>query len=61
MDEQMRDWLLVKRNEKWVKKMPKIMQDKPTFFAVGLGHLLGDYGILKLLKSKGYSVSPVTH
>lgn len=61
MDEQMREWLLVKRNEKWVKKMPKIMQDKPTFFAVGLGHLLGDYGVLELLKSKGYSVSPVTH
>ena len=32
------------RNADWVAKMPAIMSDKPTFFAVGAGHLPGRKG-----------------
>lgn len=59
MDDNMREWLLVKRNNNWVKKMPKIMTEKPTFFAVGAAHLLGDYGVLDLLRTEGYIVTPI--
>jgi len=59
MDDNMREWLLVKRNNNWVEKMPKIMKEKSTFFAVGAAHLLGDIGILDLLRAEGYIVTPI--
>lgn len=59
MDETAKDWLLKKRNANWVDLMPKIMKKRPTFFAVGAAHLLNDFGILALLKAKGYTVTPV--
>jgi len=36
-----------------------IMNDKPTLFAVGAGHLLGEKGVLNLLCKAGYTVEPV--
>jgi len=47
------------RNENWAQKMPSIMSEKSTLFAVGAGHLLGDKGILNLLKNQGYKVKAV--
>ena len=47
------------RNADWVAKMPAIMSDKPTFFAVGAGHLPGEKGVLNLLKLAGYEVDAV--
>lgn len=47
------------RNADWVKKMPAIMAAKPTFFAVGAGHLPGPKGVLQLLKDIGYTVEAV--
>ena len=47
------------RNADWVAKMPAIMSDKPTFFAVGAGHLPGEKGVLNLLKLAGYEVEAV--
>lgn len=47
------------RNEDWAKKMPAIMSEKSTLFAVGAGHLIGDKGILQLLKNQGYKVKAV--
>lgn len=40
-------------------KLPAIMNAAPTFVAVGAGHLPGEYGLLNLLKKKGYTVEPV--
>lgn len=51
--------LLPVRNQLWAKKMPAIMKDKPTFFGVGCGHLLGKLGLVELLTQQGYKVSPV--
>ena len=39
-----------------MEKMPAIMADKPTFFAVGALHLVGENGLLQLLKNAGYTV-----
>jgi hypothetical protein len=51
--------LLWKRNAAWIPVMTKAMQAKPTFFAVGAGHLGGAKGVLALLKKQGYAVKPV--
>ena len=51
--------MLIKRNNDWLTKMPEMMQNNAVFFAVGAAHLLGDHGVLKLLKDKGYTVTPV--
>jgi uncharacterized protein YbaP (TraB family) len=51
--------LLKKRNLNWMTQLPAIMQRQPTFIAVGAGHLVGDYGLIKQLRLKGYKVTPV--
>ena len=51
--------LFDKRNADWIAKMPAIMAAKPTFFAVGAGHLPGDKGVLHLLEEAGYHVEAV--
>lgn len=53
------DLLINNRNADWLKKMPTIMAAKPTFFAVGAGHLPGEKGILEGLKKLGYTVEGV--
>lgn len=52
--------LIYDRNAAWIKKMPAIMAEKSTFFAVGALHLPGDKGVLNLLKKAGYTVEPYT-
>jgi hypothetical protein len=47
------------RNENWAQKMPSIMAEKSTLFAVGVGHLIGDKGLIQLLKKQGYKVKAV--
>lgn len=51
--------LIDNRNLAWTKKMPAIMQDTPTLFVVGAGHLPGDKGVLNLLKQQGYTLEPM--
>lgn len=53
------DAMINNRNADWLTKMPAIMSAKPTFFAVGAGHLPGDKGVLQLLKNAGYTVEGV--
>ena len=53
------DFLLKDRNEKWVKALPAIISSGSQFIAVGAGHLVGDDGILNLLRKAGYTVVPV--
>ena len=53
------DLLLYNRNRQWVTLMPSIMKEGAVLFAVGAGHLPGDQGVIKLLRSKGYTVKPM--
>ena len=48
--------LIDNRNADWLTKMPAIMKERPTFFAVGAGHLPGEKGVLQLLRNAGYTV-----
>lgn len=52
-------WMLTIRNNNWVKKMPEIMNGKSTFFAVGAGHLIGETGVINLLRKQGYTVKAI--
>lgn len=51
--------LLEKRNNAWMEKIPTMMEQQASLFAVGAGHLVGEKGIINLLKKKGYQVTPV--
>lgn len=50
---------LDERNKKWIERMEERMEQRPVFFAVGAGHLPGMYGIITLLRKKGYTVQAV--
>ena len=51
--------ILDKRNINWIPVMSRMMAEKPTFFAVGVAHLGGKNGVIKLLEAEGYTVKPV--
>lgn len=51
--------LLNERNKKWIERIEDKMEQKSVFFAVGAGHLWGDYGVIALLRAKGYKVEPL--
>jgi uncharacterized protein YbaP (TraB family) len=55
--------LLTERNNNWISIIEKAAKAKPTFFAVGAVHLLGDLstekGVIKRLRDKGYTVKAV--
>lgn len=53
------DVLLNKRNENWIPIMEEMMPEKTTFFAVGAGHLVGEKGVVALLRKQGYTVQPL--
>ena len=53
------DLLLKNRNKNWVKQLKGIMKNKSVFVAVGAGHLVGDMGLINLLKKTGYKVVPL--
>ncbi len=47
------------RNEAWMKKLPAIMKTNATLVAVGAGHLVGEKGLLSMMKNAGYTVEIV--
>lgn len=53
------DVLLQERNRRWTPQIAKIAAEKPTFFAVGAGHLGGKNGVLQLLRKAGYQLKPI--
>ncbi|MGA2330770.1 MAG: TraB/GumN family protein, partial [Syntrophales bacterium] len=51
------DKLIYKRNRNMAQKIEGYLKTNGTYFVVvGAVHLLGDKGIIQLLKDKGYSV-----
>lgn len=51
--------ILDERNLNWVKNMPGLMKKQSIFFAVGSGHLAGEFGVINLLRKAGYNVKPI--
>jgi hypothetical protein len=49
--------LIFERNRKMVSKIEDFLRTKETYFViVGAGHLVGDQGVIELLKGKGYLI-----
>lgn len=51
--------LLTMRNADWIPKIEKAVKEKPSFIAVGAGHLGGKSGVLNLLREKGYKLKSI--
>lgn len=58
--EEEEELLISGRNANWAKKMPDMMSAKNTLFVVGAAHLVGEKGVLQLMRDAGYVVEPVT-
>lgn len=53
-------WMLTERNIQWVEEdMPEMMSAGSVLFGVGSGHLMGDNGVVALLRERGYTVNPI--
>ncbi len=51
------DTLIVNRNLNWIEDIDKYLKDgKTRIVIVGVGHMPGDKGLIKLLKGRGYKV-----
>jgi uncharacterized protein YbaP (TraB family) len=48
--------LLVARNQRWLPLLERYANTTGAFVAIGLGHLLGENGLLKVLEAKGYKI-----
>lgn len=53
------DLLLANRNKNWVMQLKTILKNENVFVAVGAGHLVGDKGLINLLRKEGYTVEPL--
>lgn len=51
--------LIHKRNRAWIETLRKEMPRQPMLVAVGMGHLIGETGLIEALRSAGYTVEPV--
>ncbi len=52
---------LIKRNQKWIPLIIEYIKEKPSFIAVGTGHLPGKNGLITLLRKQGYTIKPVNN
>lgn len=48
------------RNIKWMPKIEEMFSEQSTMIAVGFAHLCFKFGLISLLREKGYSVEPVS-
>lgn len=51
--------MLDNRNINWIPVIEKNIALKPSFIAVGGGHLGGKNGVVNLLRAKGYTLTPI--
>lgn len=61
--QQLADWfvqqLIIARNRNWLPKIQAETAKQPTLFAVGTAHLVGNQGLIMLLRNNGYQVEPM--
>ncbi len=53
------DVLLNTRNRNWIPVMEKLMRKDKMFFAVGAAHLIGENGVVALLRKQGYILTAI--
>lgn len=57
--EEEKDKLNKERNERWMEQLPDMIHKNPSFIAVGCLHLVGEDGLINLLRKEGYKVEAV--
>jgi uncharacterized protein len=50
---------LYSRNAEWIPKIESYIKAQTSFIAFGAGHLVGEKGVVQLLRDKGYKLTPV--
>ena len=58
-DKDLETQLVSARNKTWVPKIETMIKEKPSFIAVGGGHLGGKEGLVNALRGLGYKVEAV--
>lgn len=53
------DEILIKRNKNWIPIIKKQMTEYSTFIGVGAMHLVGEQGLINLLRKEGYEVTAI--
>lgn len=54
-----KELLIDQRNLNWLGDIENLLSTDKVFFAVGMGHLGGEKGLLSLLKARGYALEKV--
>jgi uncharacterized protein YbaP (TraB family) len=55
-----RDSILLRRNVKMGRRIDSLAHIRSCLFAIGAAHLPGDSGVVSLLRSRGFTVTPVS-
>ena len=50
--------ILTDRNDKWMKQIKYLIEEKNCFIAVGLSHLMYECGLINQLTELGYTITP---
>lgn len=59
MDAESMEKMCYSRNRKWMDKIVSTMPVQSMLIVVGAGHLVGEDGLINLLRNRGYVVEPV--
>lgn len=58
--DQMDDLMVFQRNTSWIPELEKIFAKDDVFVAVGADHLIGDKGVVALLRARGFTITRIT-
>jgi uncharacterized protein YbaP (TraB family) len=53
------DLMVFQRNARWIPQLEKLFADGDVVVAVGADHLIGDKGVVSLLRKRGFTVTRV--
>ena len=56
----MDDLMVFQRNAKWIPELEPLFAKGDVFVAVGADHLIGDRGVVALLRNRGFTVTRIT-
>ncbi|HEY3806858.1 MAG TPA: TraB/GumN family protein [Kofleriaceae bacterium] len=54
------DMLVYSRNRDWIPKLEKLFANGGVFVVVGADHLIGDKGVIALLRKRGFTATRIT-
>lgn len=53
------NYIILQRNNEWMKTIPNLLRINNVFIAVGIEHLKWKCGILKQLENQGFKIEPI--